>query len=246
MKLSEQEKAARRAAFRNMSRKKKLEHVSAYYKWPILLGLIALFLLGSLVQKQLTKKTPMLYLAFANVAAGEELKEALTTRFLNYIGADNKKQEVYLYPDLYLSDDATVENHEYAYASRIKLMGAISAGKIDLLLMNREAYDLLSRKGYLMELSSSCFADESSLRDKLRTYLSVNEVVLSDNVLAYQLGEVDTHEMETVAAENAIEVSDLPLFSRAGFSDSVYLGIIANSQRLATCIQYMEYLLLGT
>ena len=47
MKLSPQEKAAHRAAFQVMSPGKKLEHIFTYYKAPILLTLLLLFVLGS-------------------------------------------------------------------------------------------------------------------------------------------------------------------------------------------------------
>ena len=146
MKLSKQEKAAHRAAFRNMSLKEKLDHVYTYYKGPILLGLIVLLILGSVLQRQLTEKEAVLQLAFANVTVGEDLEKDLTDGFLLFDDSDRKKQEVYLYRDLYLSDEADELNHEYAYASKMKLMGAVSAVKLDLVLMNREAWDLLSRR----------------------------------------------------------------------------------------------------
>ena len=41
-----------------------------------------------------------------------------------------------MYSALYLSDDPEAENHEYAYASQLKLMGAINAGSLDVVLMN--------------------------------------------------------------------------------------------------------------
>ena len=123
MKLSPQEKAAHRAAFQAMSPGKKLEHILTYYKAPILLALLLLFILGSV-------------------------------GYLRSAGLDETRQEVYLYRDLYLSDNADVVNHEYAYASRMKVMGAIQANKLDLVLMNREAYDLCSRNGYLMALDA--------------------------------------------------------------------------------------------
>ena len=241
MKLSKQEKAARRAAFQAMTPAKKAEHIFTYYKWPILLGLLALIVLGSVLHRQLTKKEPVLYLAFANVAVGEDLESGLTDGFLRFLGADAKKQEVYLYSDLYLSDNADTLNHEYAYASRMKLMGAVSAGKLDLVLMNREAYDFLSRSGYLLELSPSFFADDASLYAQVLPILSSNEVVLSDNSIEYQLGEAETHQVETETVQNALDVSTLPLFARAGFPDAVYIGVIANSERLADCIEFISY-----
>lgn len=242
MKLSEQEKAARRAAFQAMTPAKKAEHILTYYKWPILLGLLALMVLGSALHRQLTKKEPVLYLAFANVAVGEDLEDNLTEGFLSFSDADRRNREIYLYRDLYLSDNADTLNHEYAYASKMKLMGAVSAGKLDLALMNREAYDLLSRSGYLLELTPSVFADDPTLYEALLPLLSANDLVLSDNGIEYQLGEAQTHDVETVSVQNAIEVTALPLFARAGFPDAVYLGIIANSERLADCITYISYI----
>ena len=241
MKLTKQEKAARRAAFQAMSPQKKLDHIYTYYKWLVLLGLIALIALGSVLHRQLTKKESVLCLALANVAVGEDLEDELTDGFLRFLGADAKTREVYLYRDLYLSDSADTLNHEYAYASKMKLMGAVSAGKLDLVLMNREAYDLLSRSGYLLELSLDIFADDSALYAQILPILSSNEVVLSDNSIEYQLGEAETLEVETETVRNALDVSSLPVFARAGFPDTVYIGVIANSGRLANCIEFVSY-----
>ena len=242
MKLTKQEKAARRAAFQAMSPQKKLDYIYTYYKWPLLLGLIALIALGSVLHRQLTKKESVLCLALANVAVGEDLEDELTDGFLRFLGADAKKREVYLYRDLYLSDNADTLNHEYAYASKMKLMGAVSAGKLDLVLMNREAYDLLSRSGYLLELSPALFTENAALYAQVLPILSSNGVVLSDNSIEYQLGEAETLEVETETVRNALDVSSLPLFARAGFPDAVYLGVIANSERLSDCIAYISFI----
>ena len=241
MKLPEKEKAAQKAAFRAMRPEKKLEHIWTYYKWPILLAAILLLILGSVLHRQLTKKESVLCLALANVAVGEDLEDELTDGFLRFLGADAKKREVYLYRDLYLSDSADTLNHEYAYASKMKLMGAVSAGKLDLVLMNREAYDLLSRSGYLLELSPALFTENAALYAQVLPILSSNEVVLSDNSIKYQLGEAETLEVETETVRNALDVSGLPLFARAGFPDTVYIGVIANSGRLANCIEFVSY-----
>ena len=136
MKLTKEQKAAHKAAFRTMSPADKLDYIMSYYKWPILLAAILLLILGSAAHRQLTKKEPVIYLALADVVAGEDLENALTEGFLRAEGANPGRQEVYLYRDLYLSDEADVLNHEYAYASRMKLMGAVQAQKLDVVLMN--------------------------------------------------------------------------------------------------------------
>ena len=245
MKLSEQEKAAHKAAFRSMRPAEKLEYIYTYYKWPILLGVLVLLTAASIVQRQLTRKEPVIYLGFANVAVGEDLEEVLTVNFLRLEGNNAKRQEVYLYRDLYLSDDADVINHEYAYASRMKVMGAIQARKLDGVLMNREAYDLFSAQGYLQDLPELISVSDPALYGKIAPQLTENTVTVSDNTLEWQLNEADTHEVVTENVSNGIALAELPLFEPAGFEEPIYFGIIANSPRAATAVQYLRYLVEG-
>lgn len=237
MKLTKEQKAAHKAAFRAMSPAEKLDYIVSYYKWPILLAVICVLILGSAAHRQLTKKDPVLYLALADVVAGEDLADALTTGFLRTEGLNLRRQEVYLYRDLYLSDEADVLNHEYAYASRMKLMGAVQAQKLDVVLMNREAYDLLSAGGYLLDLRE--LVPDS---DPLRALLAANDVVVSDNAIEWQLNEADSHERVTESVQNGLVLSDCPLFLTAGFKEDVYAGVIANSPRPAEALRYLQYL----
>ena len=243
MKLTKEQKAARKAAFRAMTPADKLDYIVSYYKWPILLTVILLLILGSAAHRRLTEKEPVLYLALADVVAGENLEDALTTGFLRAEGVNSSRQEVYLYRDLYLSDNADVVNHEYAYASRMKVMGAIQANKLDLVLMNREAYDLCSRNGYLMVLDAWLPALDAA--EALSPYLVSNMVILEDNTIAYQLGEAASHELVTEEVKNGLDVSRLPLIASAGFPEATYLGVLANCERLDACADYLAYLSAG-
>ena len=243
MKYSKEEKAARRAAFRAMSPAKKREHIFTYYKWPILLGLIVLAILGSALHRQLAKKEPVLYLAFANVAVGDDLADDLTEAYLQKSGADLKRQEIYLYRDLYLSENADTLNHQYAYASQMKLMAAIQAQELDLVLMNQEAYDALSARAYLLPIDEKSPGLDPDLWRKLSPFLTSNEVIISDNSIAWQLGEADTHEIKTETVTNGFELTDTALLKNAGFDEPVYLGVIANSPRIDSVISYLSYLM---
>ena len=242
MSASPQERALRRDAFRKMNAREKLDYIFAYYKLPILLGIIALAVIGSAVHRQLTKKEAVLYAAFINVSVGESLEDTLTAQFIARSGASARENEVYLYRDLYLSDDASFVNHEYAYASRLKLLGAINAKKLDLVLMNREGYDILSQNGYLMNLSDLAAGDDA-LRQHMASYLTENTVLLEDNAIEYNLNEASSYEAVTEDVANALAVTDLPIFRAAGFPDAVYLGVIANSARTEWLLRYLDYLL---
>ncbi len=240
--LSEQEKAAHLAAFKNMSPSKKLEHVFTYYKLPIFLILLACVVLGSVIHRSLTHKQPLLHLALVNVSVSDDTKKLLTSDFLTYADADPKKNEVYLYQNLYLSENADTLNHEYAYASKMKVTGAISAKQMDLVLMNREGYDIFSNNGYLLDLSESLSRYDGDFSTAMEQLLTENKVVISDNSLEVMLGVADEEQIITESVQNAINVSALPIFKTAAFDGDVYLGIIANSERTDTALQYIGYL----
>lgn len=241
MRLSPEERAERRNSFRQMSPAQKLDHVFSYYKIEIALVLIAAIVLGDVAYRQLTKKEVLLYSAYINISVGDDLDSVLGAGFVDYAGVPRKRNEVYIYHDLYLSRDPDAENHQYAYASRLKLLASIQAQKLDIVLMNREAYDLLSQSGYLYAIPD-VLAQNDPVYSLIEPNLTENTVILEDNAIEYDLNEADVYEAVTVQAVNGIDVSSFPVFQRAGFSDKVYMGVIGNSPRLSAVFQYIEYL----
>ena len=241
MSLTQKERADRKASFREMSLAKKAEYICEYYWRPIVVGLAALYLVFSTVYRQVTKKEVLLYSALINVSVGDELESQLNEGFVLASGANPKKAEVHLYGGLYLSDDPSVENHEYQYASKLKLMASIEAKQLDIVLMNKEAYDIYSQNGYLLDFRSVLSLDDS-LYQILEPHLTTNTVILEDNSIEYALNEATRYHAVTEEATNGLDISMFPIFQESGFSDSVYLGVIGNSPRLPAVIQYIEYL----
>lgn len=235
MERSPEEIAALRESFRKMDAAHKAEYIYMYYKWFILLGLVVLTILGNTLYRQLTKKDVTLYLGMANVSVGTELERTMTTDFLQWLGQNPRKNEILVYNGLYLSDDAATEDHQYAYASRMKVMATVSAQRLDVLLMNREAYDLLSQSGYLLPLTM--------LPESLTPYLTENEVVLESNAIDVQLNTAEEYRVVTQTVTNGLDVSGFPLFRNAGFDGTVYMGFIGNTPRTEAAVSYLEYLL---
>ena len=244
MRRSPEEKQAARAAFRALPPARKLEHIWIYDKWFILLGLAAVIILGSVLYRTLTRRDRVLSLAVLNTLTGSRLEQTLGPEYLTWAGLDPAKAEVQVLTDLYLSEDASAMSHEAAYASRIKLLAMIEGKELDLVLMNREAYDILSNSGYLLELDS--LAPENPLPAGLAEQLAENRVIVSDNAIEYRLGEAEEYQVETRPARNAVPGSALPLLEQAGFDEAVYLGVIANTPRLPACLAYLRYLGDGT
>ncbi|MDO5119826.1 MAG: hypothetical protein Q4D48_07035 [Coriobacteriales bacterium] len=239
MKLPEHERAAHREAFRAMSIPQKAEYIFAYYKLPLVLLLIAIVALGSVAKYFLTYKNAVLYAAYANVTLTDEQDSDLFDGFLDSIGVNQRKNEVYRYRDLYLVEVDDTVDHQYSYASRIKTLAAIDAEELDIVLMSKAAYDLLSNSGYLMDLEK-VISDNPSLLP-VRADLVQNVVVLEDNRVEVELNEADTYEAVTEDAFNALDVTEV-LTSENDLTGTVYLGIIGNSPRLDAVVSFITYL----
>lgn len=238
MKLTPEERRNRREQFARMSPREKLEHIWLYYKVPIFLLLIAVGILGSSVYNTLTRKEPVLYTAYLNVAVGDRLEEKLLDQYYSSANLNPEKSEILVYRDLYLSDNPTAADHEYAYTSRLKVLATINSKQLDLVLMNQEAYDLCSGSGYLLELDT-LFPAGDPHKEAFLPYLASNLVVREDNAIDYNLGEAEEYVAVTESAVNALDLSQHPAFAQAGFSGKVYLGIIANTPRLSNCKDFL-------
>ena len=188
-----------------------------------------------------TRKEPVLYCAFINVAVGDRLENQLTTGFAASLDVDPGKNIVYTYSDLYLSLDPSSEDHQYAYASRMKLLANIQNQTLDVVLMNREAYDILSASGYLLPLPD-LLSPDAGLAAELVPCLTENTVILEDNQIEFYLGTADEYWAETEEVVNGLDVSGFRVFTEAGFSDELYLGVIGNTARPEMARSYIGYL----
>ena len=138
---------ARDENLRSLHGGKKIQYIWDYYKLPLAILCIVLYVIGYVLYGRLTHKDTVLYTALVNVSAGTDLTRGLGNDFLDYLNLDPSKNKLELYTGLYLTDDETNEYHEYTYASRMKIQAAIDGELMDVVLMNREAFDAFSQSG---------------------------------------------------------------------------------------------------
>lgn len=132
--------------------KKKLQYIWDYYKLPLTVICVVLYTAIYISYRHFTDKDPVLYAALVNVDAGETLTEQLSDDFLPAAGMDTSRNTVCLYSNLYLTDDRASDYYEYAYTSQIKILAAIDGERLDVVLMDREAFDSFARDGYLCDM----------------------------------------------------------------------------------------------
>lgn len=152
------------------------------------------------------------------------------------------KKELKLYTGLYLTDAPDDPNHEYTYASRIKTVASIDDEKLDVVLMNKEAFDAFSQNGYLCNIEELLRELDPKTMAECKPYVTANTVILEDNADDIMFDRSLSYQAVTDEFPMGLLVSQKGLFKRAGFDGDVYLGVIKNSPRMDMAIEYIEYL----
>lgn len=225
-----------------LKKKLLLQYLWDYYKLPLAAFAIAAYIILYAAYSHFTHKDTVLYAALVNVAIGETLTEELSSQFLTAQNLNPDKNTLRLYSGLYLTDDENNLYHEYTYASRMKILASIDAEQLDIALMNKEAFDAFSQKGYLYNLDELLAEQTPALRKQLAPYFVTNTEILEDNSDALLFDSSAVYHAETKAYPMGLNLSDSPLIRKGGFSETVYLGIIKNSPRMNVVLDYLGYL----
>jgi len=217
----------------------KLQYIWDYYKLPIFLICIAVYIPCYIFYRHVTAVYPQLYLGYVNVEVGETLNRRLTEEFITYLHPEKKRSIVKTMDKLALTENLQKVDGAYVYASQMKILSEIENQHLDIVLMNREAFDAFSQSGFLLDLKS--FSNNYQIQ-ALEPYFVDNIEVLSDNATEVMLDSSVEYHSETATYPMGIEITDLPIIQEAGFPDRVYLGIIANTPRPDTAAAYVSYL----
>ena len=222
--------------------KKKLQYIWDYYKPAIFLGVFLIYLVTALIIHFVTLTKPVCYLGFVNVAISDDLNQKLTDDFLFQLPKKNTKDSIETYDSLYLTDDLSKTDSEYVYASQMKILAAINAQKLDLVILDQEGFDAFAQNGYLQNMETYLKKIDPNLYKKLSPYIVENLQILSDNASDVVLDPTIEYESQTTEYPMGLDLSFSPLISDAGFPEHVYLGIIANSPRDEIIRQYLDYI----
>ena len=220
----------------------KFGYIWAYYKLPIVIIGIFLYIAGYMIYGNVTHKDAVLYTALINVSAHDTLKEELCMDYLDYIGANVKKEKVELYDGLYLTEDADDIDNGYVYASNTKITASIAGGSMDVVLMDRKAFDILANRGYFCNIEQFLLQEAPDLYQELQSMLVENKIIIEDNALDVQLGSSTTYTAVTDEYPMAVDLSQSELIRKEGFDDTLYLGVIANAPHPDTAAAFLRYL----
>lgn len=222
--------------------KRRLQYIWDYYKFPLIILCVLLYFVGYIIYGRISHKETTLYIALVNITIGETLTEELTDRFLLDQNLNPSRNQVRFYENLYLTEDESSDTHEYTYASRMKIIASIDGEQMDIVLMNREAFDAFSQNGYLCNLEELLLPEDSMLFSRLRPYMISNTVILEDNSTDLYFDESIPYQSQTEIYPMGLDLSAAVCVRDSGLDNTVYLGIISNSPRKSTAISYLRYL----
>lgn len=222
--------------------KKKIQYIWDYYKLPIAVLCIFFYIIIYAFYHHFSYKNTILYTAFVNVTIGEDLNKGLNIDFLNFLNLNTSKNKLELYTGLYLTDNEQNAYYQYTYASRMKILATIEGEKLDVVLMNKEAFDAFSQNGYLCDLDTLLSQNNFDLYNHLKSDLINNIIILEDNANDLIFDPSISYYAITEEHRFGLDLSHTKLIQQAGFQEPVYLGIIANSPRKDTAITYLQYL----
>ena len=223
----------------------KIRYLWDYYKLPFAAALILIYFTGFFLIRFLTHQEPVLYAAMVNVAVSPELEYDLTGRYMYDRLIDEDNNPLMLYKNLYLTDNPTSEVFTYTQASQMKILGTIEAQELDIVFMDKEAFDAFAQNGFLYDLDlllEESKEEHPDLQQKTAGHLIRNMEIREDNAKEIALDPSVEYQSVTAEFEMGIDLSSSPLFRDSGFTESVYLGVLRNTPRKEQALDYLEYL----
>lgn len=225
-----------------MNGPQRIQYIWDYYKLPIVIACIVLYIIGYSIFRAATHKDTVLYAALVNVSAGDALIDQLSDGYLETLEVDPAKNKVELYTDWYLTNDTSSQFYQFSYATNVKILASLTDHWLDVVLMNQEAFDAFAQNGYLGNIDELLAEADPALHEALQPYFVNNFEILSDNQEEVALDPSVEYVSETSEYPMAVELSAAPFIQEAGFDAAVYFGIIANTPRLDRSIDYLRYL----
>ena len=120
-----------------MSRKEKFDHIMYYYKTYIIIGLVALFIIGQLVYFSITHVEPEISVLMINSYVSDQLDQSVFDEFCAQYGYDNSEGKMAIYNNFYIwteEEGADDDMINFSYENVSVLQTWMQAGQDDIII----------------------------------------------------------------------------------------------------------------
>lgn len=139
--------------FKTGTPKEKAEYIWDYYKIPILVILILIYLIGNIVHSRLTAKEYVLQGLFLNTLTEAEAVQELEDGFLEVYPIDQDKEDIFLDTSIYYLPDSDQVSLDTSYQAIQVLSVKVAAGEIDFMATETPVLTEFAYDGYFYDLS---------------------------------------------------------------------------------------------
>jgi hypothetical protein len=226
----------------------RIRYIIDYYK--IEMG--AIVLLICLINVGLTiyhnkQLVDVVQVYFLNCNFTEMDTDAMKEEFADYIGGIGEKDVITIDTSMTLGQD---EDTEYSYAAVIKMQALLTAGSVDLLIMDEDMYRQYQEAGYFRELSEVLTTEQQERWADLLVYDDVPVIDEKTGEIVYETEGTDEGAQDAAGTEReqgiyGINVQDSPVLQQqnAYQGQPAYAAIVDNTKHLENCGRFLEYLL---
>lgn len=137
--------------FKELTFKQKLSHIWEYYKWHIILPIVAVISAVSIgLAIYENSKDSVLYAVFINTLLTDTSGDKLMDEFVDYAGLDMKGKKITLDTTLYINQKNSDMN---SVSSSQKLLAMFTSIEMDVIVCNEDNFDYYAAQDSFVELS---------------------------------------------------------------------------------------------
>lgn len=236
-----------REALKHGTLKQKLTYFADYYKWHVIITVIALGIVISFIVQMLTRKETALYVCMVNTYALES--EDCITDFAEFADIDLNSYDLSFDTSISVQAESLSES---SIASAQKLMVFIAAGELDIMITDAETIKTYTGNDYFYDLREFLTPEQIERCEPYFYYIDRKEVQKLQEAIdnfdeSYVPSYPDPRKPDEM--EQPVPVG-LYLQESEGFTDNfifqtedVVLAVLQNTKRPETARQFIDYVM---
>lgn len=205
----------------DMTTREKFSYIKEYYKFHIIGTLVLIAIVTSFVVEAKNKKEPVLNVTMMGSYIDNQKLQDFQDKATAALIKDNPENKKIVAMDFLISSANPAD--QYAYASSQKLMAALAAGDIDILVMDKESFEVNSKEEIFLRMDNLPQYSTLDLKDFEPLKFSDKEKGIEEGVYG-------------------ISIKNSQLFKNLDYdtSDKV-LGIVSNSKNVDKSFEFLRW-----
>lgn len=239
-----------REALKNGTFKEKASYFWYYYKWHVIVTIIAIIAISSIIHQAVTHKDEAFFAVMLN-ATELEGAEAYNQSFLDYAGIDTDAYDAYFDTSIRITDDTGMLD-ETTITSSEKLMVYTAAAQIDVMVTDSASMQKYANSSTFYDLRDILSPEQLEKYTPYFYYVdrkTVEELEkaqdnMDDSYVAVFTDPTKPEDMEEPVPVAIFVDSSQALHDNYYFrGDDLVLGVYCNTKHLDASLSYIDFLL---